>query len=148
MVQGDVIADLGSLANHYAHAMVDKETPADGRARMDLDAGQPATERRNKARQHLPVALPQPMRQAVKQYRVQARVVEQHLKAVACRRVAMKYRLDILANALEHVCVLLKKYQPVGAPVPARIPNLERRFRREFAARGPLLRVFVKPLFD
>src|SRR5690606_26684651 len=88
-------------------AVVDKETPAYGGAGMNLDAGHPAAERRNEARQHLPVATPQSMRQAVKQYRVQARVVEQHLKAVACRRVAMKYRLDILANALEHGCVLL-----------------------------------------
>ncbi len=41
VIKGDIIADLGSLADHDAHAVVDEETPADHRAGMDLNPGEP-----------------------------------------------------------------------------------------------------------
>src|SRR5699024_3237457 len=37
VVEHDVIADLGGLADHYAHPVVDEEAPPDGGAGMDLD---------------------------------------------------------------------------------------------------------------
>ena len=39
MVDGAVIPDLAGLAEHDAHAVVDKQTLADGGTRVDLDAG-------------------------------------------------------------------------------------------------------------
>ena len=42
LVDRAVIADLGRLADDDAHPVVDEDAPADRRARMDLDTGQPA----------------------------------------------------------------------------------------------------------
>mgnify|MGYP000972671947 CR=1 FL=1 len=42
VVDHHVVADLGRLADHHAHAMVDEEAPTDGGTRMDLDAGEEA----------------------------------------------------------------------------------------------------------
>src|SRR3954469_23811615 len=39
VVEHHVVADLGGLADDDAHAVVDEEPPADGRAGVDLDAG-------------------------------------------------------------------------------------------------------------
>src|SRR5471032_93785 len=41
-IQGHVITDFGGLANHNAHAMVDKEATPHLGTRVNLDAGQPA----------------------------------------------------------------------------------------------------------
>ena len=41
LVDGDVVADLGGLADHD-EAVVDEEVAADLRARMDVDRGQPS----------------------------------------------------------------------------------------------------------
>ena len=39
MIHQHVVADLGSLADDHAHAVVDEEAPTDLRAGVDLDAG-------------------------------------------------------------------------------------------------------------
>ena len=44
LVERHVVADLGGLADHHAHAVIDEEAPTDLRARMDLDAGEEAAE--------------------------------------------------------------------------------------------------------
>ncbi len=40
MVERDIRANLGGLANDHAHAMINEKAGADGCAGMDLDAGQ------------------------------------------------------------------------------------------------------------
>ena len=47
LVEQNVVADFGGLADHHAHAVVDEEPAADRRAGMDLDARQGAAELRN-----------------------------------------------------------------------------------------------------
>ena len=49
--EGDVLANLRRLPDHDAHAMIDEETFADDRGRMDFDAGQNACDLRNHAGQ-------------------------------------------------------------------------------------------------
>ena len=39
LIQQHVFADLCRFTNHHAHAVIDEESPADGRARMNFDAG-------------------------------------------------------------------------------------------------------------
>src|SRR3546814_7188509 len=39
LIDRDIIADLGGLADHDAETMIDEEVPADLRARMDVDRG-------------------------------------------------------------------------------------------------------------
>jgi len=52
VVQGAVVADLGGLAHHHAHAVVDEHPAADLRPGMDLDARQPAGQGAGGARQN------------------------------------------------------------------------------------------------
>jgi hypothetical protein len=40
VVEHHVVADLGGLADHHTHAVIDEEPPADPRARVDLDPGE------------------------------------------------------------------------------------------------------------
>ena len=74
VIEHHVVADLGRLADHDAHRVVDEEPPADRRARVDLDAGEQAgsTAEQQPGRQRSAVPLPHPVRQPVQPDRVQA----------------------------------------------------------------------------
>ena len=50
VVDHHVVADLGGLPDDHAHAVVDEEPAAEGRARMDLDPGEESGELRQNAR--------------------------------------------------------------------------------------------------
>ena len=49
LIEHDVGADFGGLADHYAHAVVDKETRANLGAGVNLDAGNEADEMHDSA---------------------------------------------------------------------------------------------------
>ena len=83
VVQHDVIADLGRLADHDAHAVVDEETASDGRAGVDLDAGEPASELRTGARDEARAPVPQHMHHTVRPHGVQAWVQQSDLERSA-----------------------------------------------------------------
>ena len=83
VVQHDVIADLGRLADHDAHAVVDEETTSDGRAGVDLDAGEPASELRTGARDEARAPVPQHMHHTVRPHGVQAWVQQSDLERSA-----------------------------------------------------------------
>ena len=94
-----VVADLGGLADHHAHAVVDEEAAADRRAGMDLDAGEEAAELRDEAAAQLPVAPPEPVRQAMENQGMQPGIAEYDLQPRSCGRIALEDRLDILAQS-------------------------------------------------
>jgi len=71
MVEQDVVADLGRLADDRAHAVVDDKAAADARAGVDFDAGEEAAELRHEAAEKVKVPPPQAVGQAVKPERVQ-----------------------------------------------------------------------------
>ena len=50
LIERHVVADLGRLADHDAHPVVDEDALTERRPGMDLDAGQKAYELREKAR--------------------------------------------------------------------------------------------------
>src|SRR3546814_7224672 len=62
VIEGDVLADLRSFTNDHAHAVIDEKAPPDARARMNLDASEPARQIRVEARQPLQLMRPQPVR--------------------------------------------------------------------------------------
>src|SRR3989304_2823289 len=107
MIQRHVIVDLGSLADHHTHAMIDKKSPPDGRSRVDFNTSQPAPNMRQKTRQPFEIGSPQAMRHAMKNACVQTRVAGNDLKHTACRRIARKYAVYILFNGLEHLALAL-----------------------------------------
>ena len=65
VVEVDVIADLGGLADHHAHAVIDDQPAAEPGGRVDLDPGQPAAdmgdEAGGQAEAAAPEAVGQPM---------------------------------------------------------------------------------------
>src|SRR5204862_7511160 len=62
VIRGAVVAGLGGLAEHDAHAVIDGQPAAHAGAGMDLDAGQHPPDMRDEAAQEVEAALPQPMR--------------------------------------------------------------------------------------
>jgi hypothetical protein len=72
VIDQHVVADLGRLADHHAHAVVDEQPPADLRTGMDLDPGDEAVGMRHRARQHLEAGAIEGMRDAVHHHRLQA----------------------------------------------------------------------------
>ena len=71
LVDGDVVADLGGLADH-GEAVVDEEVAADLGAGMDVDRGQEAREMVHQPRQEIELPVPQPVADAVKAERQDA----------------------------------------------------------------------------
>jgi len=102
LVERDVVADLGGLADHHAHAVVDEDALADDRARVDLDAGEPARQVRDEAPQPLQAVHPAPVRGQVQPDGVQAWVAGDHLEAAARGRVAVEDALDVGSQAGKH----------------------------------------------
>ena len=80
MIEVAIVADLGGLADHHAHAMIDDKPPADLRGRMDLDPGQPAGDMGGKSAQQVPIMPPQPVGQAVPHHCMQPGIAKQHLQ--------------------------------------------------------------------
>ena len=90
VVESDIIADFGRLANDNTHAVVNKEPFADLRSGVYLNTGQKPAHVRSKSPYKKHLMLPEPMPQPVKQNRVKTRITEQDLKDTPGRRIAFK----------------------------------------------------------
>src|SRR5690606_7379446 len=125
LVQSHVIADLGGFPYHYAHAVVDEETPPHLCSGVDLDTGQPAAQVGQHARQQAGVAQPEPMCETVEPDSVQSRIAQQHLPLAAGSRVTMEYAGDIFSHAFKHVYCLRAPaaWTPMAFWVSGRMPR-------------------------
>src|SRR5208283_3968826 len=101
LVERDVIAHLGSLADNHSHAVIDEKAAADDGAGMDLDSREPARELRECAGQKKHAVLPQPVMDAVPPQRVQAGVEQHDLEPRPRRGIAFEYRGDVFAHQSE-----------------------------------------------
>src|SRR5690554_6002524 len=146
VVERAIIADLGGLADNHAHAMVDEKTPADTRAGVDLDAGEPAREKRQKTCQPAQPALPQPMVHAMQKNRVEPRVAGHYFESVTRRRVALHYAANIFFELLPHSHIRScrgrgseKSRRPYrrGLPEPGRLPLCSGNHGCRASMRGP-----------
>ncbi|MNI94490.1 hypothetical protein D3C73_1526000 [compost metagenome] len=82
--------------------MVYEDAAAYGRARMDLDAGQPACDMRGKAPQPFEIVGPEPVRPALHDDGVQARVAGNNFPFTARSRVAGNDVGDVFSDTAEH----------------------------------------------
>ncbi len=98
------MADLGRLADHHPHAMVDEQAAADGGAGMDLDAGQEPPDMRQEAAGQPPIAAPQPVGEAVDDQGMQPGIAKQDLGTRAGRGVPRQNAVNVLAELLEQHC--------------------------------------------
>ena len=84
MVDGAVVADLRRLAKDDAHAVVDEQALADLCAGVDLDAGLMPAPLADPAGKKEVLVLEQPVRDAVVDQNVKARVKQYDLQHGAC----------------------------------------------------------------
>ncbi len=102
VVDRAAVADLGGLADHHTHGMVEEHALADFGAGMDLDAGEPACNMRGETPQPGEAVVPEPVRRPVQDERVQARITGQDLPGAARGRITVEDALDIGAKTGEH----------------------------------------------
>ena len=84
VVDGAVIPNLAGLTEHDAHAVVDKQTLADGGTRVDLNAGAVAAMLADPPCQKKVLVLVQPVRDTVIHQNVESRVQQHYLQHAAC----------------------------------------------------------------
>src|SRR5450759_8909 len=102
--QSDVVSDLGRLADHDAHAMVDEEPLTDGRALVYLDAGYHSGEHRYRAREAGNVSQVQVVGDPMGPDGMEPRVGRDDLERAGGRGVAVLHGLDVQPELLVCFC--------------------------------------------
>ena len=130
LVQGDVVANLGCLANHHAHAVVDEEAVANPGGGMNFDPGQRTGQRGNGAGQQGDPGAVERVGDPVSEKRVDARPGGEDLeRADAGRgRVAALGRGDIAPDLGSRTRDQLER--PHGHSVPRRLRARRRAWKR------------------
>ena len=82
--------------------MVDEQAAADGRARVDLDAGQVARKLGKPAREEKPMVLVEPMRLPVQDERMEALIQKKDLERGARSGIAVTDRARVIEQALKN----------------------------------------------
>src|SRR5436189_5160306 len=86
LVDRAAVADLGGFADDDPHAVIDEHAAADLRTRMNLDAGQPASQLGSEAAEPAQAVNPEPARAPEAVRRVPAWLARGHVAARARRR--------------------------------------------------------------
>ena len=102
---------------------------------MDLDAGDEATDVADEPREREELPPPEPMREAMDQHRVEARVRERDLDHRASRRIALEDRADVLAEPLPGSRRFLESRFRVCVAVVVHPASCLRLFRRAPSSR-------------
>jgi hypothetical protein len=115
LVEHHPVADLGRLADHHAHAVIDEEAPADRGAGVDLDACEEARELGDQAGEEGHAPPVDGVGETMEQQRVQAGV-EQHLGQGVGRGVVAKDCPHVVA---EHAQSVRERHrEPPAGSVP------------------------------
>jgi hypothetical protein len=97
VVEGAIVSDNRCLTDHDSHAMIDKKSPANLRARMNLYPRQQTGKIRQHAGYPFQIQIPQTVGQAMEKKRVNPRIGGNDFKSRARRGITFKYTLNILA---------------------------------------------------
>ena len=106
LVNRAAVADLGCFTNDDAHRVVKKHPLADFGAGMNFNAGKPSRQVRDKAPQPLETVVPAPVRAAVQQQCVKARVAGEHFPGRARGGVTVENALDVGSDSGKHAASL------------------------------------------
>ena len=106
LVERDVSPDLRRLTDDNTCPVVDKESLADGRSRMDLNPRQEAPEVRDQARDQHPAAHKKCVGDTVQPDGMQPAVAEHHLDHALRRRVTLKNDANVAPDLCEHERIL------------------------------------------
>ena len=102
VVDRAVVTNLGGLAKHDAHAVVDDEAAAYLCAGVDLYTRSVAADLRDHTREKQQVMLIAPMRAAMIEHGLHTGIQKQNLKRPFCRRVARKICIYGFKQFIEH----------------------------------------------
>ena len=102
LIQGAEIPDLGGLADDHAHAMVDKESPADFGRRVDLDPGLFPGALGNEPGQKFQIVPVKPVCPAMGPHRLKSGIKKKYFQPGACRRIPLHNSVQILLQLLKH----------------------------------------------
>src|ERR1700733_2707601 len=105
LIEQHVIADFGSFADHYAHAVVYEAASSDGGAGMDLNPGDSSIELRNNPRHQRKARGVHAMSRAVQQDGMKAGVTEEDLERALGGRIAMENGIDLFPDGLKHTAL-------------------------------------------
>src|SRR5260221_5153806 len=97
MVERDIRADLGRLADHHAHAVIDEQTGTEPGAGVDLDPGEGAAKVRNEPAGPAQAQAPERVRDPVEPEGVQARIGGEYFPPAPRRRIAVEDRAQVAA---------------------------------------------------
>ena len=102
VINGAVVADFGGLADNDAHAVVDKQAAANGRTRMNLNAGHMPRKLRQRTRKKEMLVFVQPVRLTVVKQGMETLIEQNNFQCGACSRVAVPNRACILEQSLKN----------------------------------------------
>src|SRR6185295_12879929 len=106
VVERAVVPDVGRLADHDAHPVIDEHPAANDRSRMDLDPRQPAGPVGQPAGEPPQPGAPEPMRYpTVPSECMQTWIAGQHLPLGSGGGVAVENDGDVFAKATEHTSI-------------------------------------------
>lgn len=102
LVQGAVVSDDGGFSNHHPGAVVNKQSPANGGAGMDFDAGKPFGQLAHQPGQKQQLMPVEKMAEPVPEHCVKTGIKKEHLGAVSGRRVPLFDGAQVVANFVKH----------------------------------------------
>ena len=102
LIDQHVVADLCSLADDDARAVVDEEAAADGGAGVDLDPGQEAAELRDDPRHQRHSPTVQPVSEPVQENRMKSGVAQEDLDDAFRGWIFAKNRIDLFPHGTKH----------------------------------------------
>src|SRR6185437_12863015 len=109
LIDQDIVANLGGLADDDAHPMINEKTAADSRARMDFDPGEEARDFADNPAEELELVAPAPMGKAMEPDSMKAGVGKDDFERVARGGIVLERRLDILAHPFNKFHSALRK---------------------------------------
>src|ERR1022692_1273815 len=102
LVHQDVVADLGSFADHDAHSVVDEAAPADLRAGMDFNACYGANELRENASGEREAGAVQLVTQPMQQDSMESGIAEEDFDSALRGGIATEDGIDLFPEGAEH----------------------------------------------
>jgi hypothetical protein len=102
LIKQRVVADLGGLTDHHAHAVIDKTPASDGGPRMDLDPSDTSIELRKDSRQQREAIGVQPVSRAMQQDGMKAGVTEKDFQRALGGWITVEDGFDLFPDGPKH----------------------------------------------
>ena len=132
LVYQAVVADDGGFADDDAHAVIDEQSLADGRAGMDLYAGFMPRALAEIAGDQLHIVLIKPVRAPMLAHRLVAGIEKEYLQLIPCGGIAVHRRLQVCFDCFKHsITLILLSLRGASAPRQSHKKGLSKQYCRQ-----------------